>query len=437
MPDKAKDTLPAHWGILAPLWIPDYRRLMISNALWWLAMWMEMIVVGWLVLEMTDSAWQVALIGFYRMAPVMVVGFFSGPIVDRFGRRTIILLDQAVSFIVSAAVALLLWTGRLAFWHLALSALILGLAWALDWTARRSILPDLVGRSRTVDAMIVEGFAGNIARILGPFAGGGLIEVIGARGCFTVLSGIYALSFIVLLRLSSRTDSRSATALKTSAWTLIAEGLRYVRHSQTILGDLLITIAMNFLVFPYMALLPVFARDILNQGPMGLGLLGAASGIGFFVGLFVVNHIRHSISAGWIFAAGSTFMGIALIGFSASTHFTLSLFMLILAGLGQACFNIMQSSIVLLSSSDAMRSRAMGALLLAIGAGPPGRLQMGGIAEAFGAPIAVGLTAAAAVITVIAITAALPGFRRGGESRDAPTGPSDTEEKKPPESDGS
>ncbi len=423
MPHEAKEVPSIHGGILAPLRIPDYRRLMMSSALSWQAMWMEMIVIGWLVLEMTDSAWQVALIGFYRMAPVMVVGFFSGPIVDRFGRRTIILLNQAVNFITIAAVALLLWAGRLAFWHLALSALILGLVWALDWTARRSILPDLVGRSRTVDATIVEGFAGNIARILGPFAGGGLIEVMGARGCFTVLSGIYALSFIVLLKLSSRTDSRSVTSPKSSVWTLIAEGLRYVRHNQTILGALLITTAMNFLVFPYMALLPVFARDILNQGPVGLGLLGAASGIGFFFGLFVLNYIRHFISAGWILAGGSFFMGITLIGFSASTHFTLSLFLLILAGLGQACFNIMQSSIVLLSSSDAMRSRAMGALLLAIGAGPPGRLQVGGLAEAFGAPIAVGLTAAASVLSIIAVTTALPGFRRGGESEDAPTVP--------------
>ena len=90
-------------GALAPLNIPDYRRLLASNALWWQFMWMEIIVAGWLVLELTNSAWQVSLIGFYRMAPLLLVGFVSGPLTDRFGRRKIIIFSQIVNLVVSSS----------------------------------------------------------------------------------------------------------------------------------------------------------------------------------------------------------------------------------------------------------------------------------------------------------------------------------------------
>lgn len=414
MPEQTDRHIHFH-GTLTPLGIPDYRCLLASNTLWWMAIWMEMIVVGWLVLELTDSAWQVALIGFYRNAPLLVVGFISGPITDRFGRRSVIIASQAVNFAVSAAIAVLIWTGRITFYQLAVAAVILGTTWAMDWTARRSLLPDLVGRSRIMDAMLLEGFTQNLTRIAGPFSSGALISALGARGCYAALAGISALSLLFLLRLSRRPVTPSRIQ---KPWTLVAEGLSYARHSPPILGVLLITLALNFLAFPYMTLLPVFARDVLGQGPVGLGLLGTATGIGSFIGLFLVNRIRHRIRATWIYATGSFFMAFALVGFAASTAFSLSLGLLVLSGIGHTAFGLLQSSIVLLSARDDMRSRAMGAIVLAIGGGPPGRINVGLLAERFGAPFAVGITCAAAALCVVAVTAALPGFRNAVVERD-------------------
>jgi len=406
-------------GFVGLLSIPDYRRLTISNTLWWQSMWMEMIVVGWLVLEMTDSAWRVALIGFYRMAPLIVVGLFSGSIIDRFGRRRTMLTAQSVSLVTIVTLATLLWIDRIAFVHLAVGASVLGVMWSLDWTARRSMLPDLLGRARTVDGMLLEGFVQNIARSVGPFLSGALIEFLGAPGCYTVLAGNTAVSLIVLTGLSGEAASR-ATKPAAPPWTLIIEGMHYVRRNQAILGVLLITVIMNFLAFPYMTMLPVFARDILHQGPVGLGLLGTATGIGFFAGLVGVNRIRHRISIGWIYAGGSFLMAALLVGFAISTDFYLSLALLILSGIGQACFNVLQSSIVLLSARDEMRNRAMGVLLIAIGAGPLGRLQVGGIAQTAGPAFAVGLTCSLAAILVMVVAAALPDFRGTSERQEGP-----------------
>ncbi|MEZ4681779.1 MAG: MFS transporter [Caldilineaceae bacterium] len=396
----------------APLAVPDFRRLALSNFLWWQANLMEQVVLGWLVLELTDSAWLVALAGFARSAPYLLSGFLSGMVIDRFGRRKIILTAQSCTTLIYAAIAILLWFDRLLFWHLIVGALGAGMAWSFDWPARRSLVPDLVGKARTIDAMIVENFVQNFSRILGPFTGGALIAVLGAHGCYWVLTLISALTLILLSGLAQRPISKSALPIRRSPFATAKEGLQYVRQSEPILAVLLITALMNMLAFPYMTLLPVFARDILQQGPVGLGILGAGNGIGAFLGLLAINQLRHRINPGWIFGIGSCFQALALFFFANSTFFGLSLTLLICSGLGQACFSTMQSSIILLASSDEMRSRAMGTLVLAIGAGPLGRLQAGALAESLGAPIAVSLQAVLAALLVGTVILKLPGLRR-------------------------
>lgn len=398
-------------GILAPLQFSDYRCLLTSNTLWWQARWMEQIVVGWLVLEMTDSAWQVALIGFYRMAPLLVVSFFSGPIVDRLGHRRTILIAQTINLFVSTTIVLLLWTQQLALYHLAASALVLGCTWTLSWTGRRSFIPDLVGKDKTLEGILLENLTQNFSRILGPFLGGWLIEILGVQECYTFLTLISALSLLAVFRISSSRSKDSTEPQTASPWNLMIEGLRYVRTNRAISGTLFITVTMNFLIFPYQTLLPVFARDILHQGPVGLGLLGAASGIGSFIGLLIINKIRHIININWILIFGSFIMSTLISGFSFSTYFPLSLTLLILSGIGHACFSVSQSSIILISASDDQRSRAMGTLALAIGAGPPGRLNVGVLAEAFGAPFAVGIMASLSAIAIAAIATTIPRMR--------------------------
>jgi MFS family permease len=398
-------------GTLTPLNIHDFRLLISSDFLWWATRFMEMTVVGWLVLELTDSAWQVTVIGFYRSAPFLIVGFFSGPLIDRFGRRKVILWSQAANLLISAAIALLLWLDRLAFWHLAVSALLIGAAWSVDWPARRSFVPDLVGKAHTIEAMLLENLAQNIARIIGPFLGGALIAVISVTGAYSVLATISALALLILFGLSKRPIPRTQKIKTASPWAGTVEGWRYVRRNQPILGTLLITTIMNFLVFPYMFLLPVFARDVLHQGPTGLGILGAGAGVGAFIGLLLIGRLRRLISPGWIFGVGSLSQALIILIFSLSDNFSLSLLMLILSGIGQACFGTMQSAIMLLSASDEMRSRAMGTLVLAIGAGPLGQLQIGGLAEAFGAPLAVALHSTLGALSMVGIMVGLPGFR--------------------------
>ena len=402
---------PRLQGIFAPLTIPDYRRLVVSNTLWWQTLHMEMIVMGWLVLDMTNSAWLVALIGFFRSAPLIIGGFLVGPITDRFGRRPVIIANQTAYVLMYALLALLLATGTLALWHLAVISVVLGMAWALDFPTRRALIPDFVGKAKIMDALLLESFASGISRIVGPFIAGWLIAQFQAVGCFIVLTAIAALA-LAILRTLAHSEIPRTTEPNSSTLSNIVDGFRYVRRNETLLAVVLITLVLNLLTFPYITLLPIFARDILNQGPEGLGLLGTGTGIGSFIGLLLINYLRRHISSGWIYAVGSFFQCLGLAAFAFSTIYPLSWGLLLLVGIGQSCFAVMQSSIILLTASDEMRGRAMGTVMIGIGADPLGKLQTGLLAENYGAPVALGVQASLAAILVAGVAILLPQLRR-------------------------
>ena len=398
-------------GLFAPLRNVDYQRLLLSNGLWWATIFMEGTVLGWLVLDLTNSPWLVALVGFCRSVPFPVLGFFNGSLIDRFGRRRIIIAAQTLNLLAYLTISALLWLDLLAIWHLALASFVVGACWALDWPARRALMPDLVGKERTLDAMLLENLSQNVARILGPALAGVLIAIYGALGCFISMALISLTTLLVLHTLSQQPIPRNSMRPQLSPWTVIGETLRYARHHQAIFGVLLVTAVMNLFVFPYMTLLSVFARDVLYQGPVGLGFLGTGSGIGAFLGLYLIIKLRGRFSQGWIFVVGTSFMSLTLIAFSLSTLFSLSWSMLFLMGVGQACFGSMQSSIILLAASDEMRSRAIGSLVLAISADPLGKLQTGLLSDLVGVPQAVTLQAMIGLLLIGLIAALLPGLR--------------------------
>ena len=412
-----KGLIPGTWDVLAPLSNGDFVRLWLANGLWWQAMWMEMMVLGWLALELTDSPWWVQVIGFYRSIPLLLIGLFGSAITDRFKRRHLVLTLQAANVVAALSLALLLWSGNLKFWHLSVVALAMGSTWALDWPTRRSMIPDLVGKVHTVDAMVLENFIQGFTRISGPLAAGYIMAVYGNLGALIILVGLGLLSLLSLSGLKTDSQAPIKSVGISATWTEMRQGWFYIRESAPILGVFLITIFVNVWAFPYMNLLPVFARDIFGQGPEGMGWLGAANGVGAFIGLGVIHLGRRKLSNESLFISGSLISSIGVVFFALSGTYDLSLLMLFCSGLGQAGFGIMQSSIILVESSDEMRSRAMSGLVVAIGLGPFGRLQSGAMAEVWGPRIAVGVMAVMAAVGTLLAGLFLRGFAGNKKAR--------------------
>jgi MFS family permease len=383
--------LGASFGDLAqPLGDRQFRWLWLSTFAWNFARWMEMTVTGWVALELTGSPWLVALIGVMRSAFLPVAGPITGALSDRFDRVRLMKTAQWGNVLAIGAVALALLTGHGAYWQLVLSSLWLGASWGIDWPSRRALLVDLVGPDRVLQAVVLDNVTQNISRIAGPLLGGLLLAVWGSAGGFTALAISFLFASLVLQPVR---PAAAVGILKQSIWRQLISGLRYVRQDAAVWAVLVITIVMNCLLFPYQQLLSVFAERVLAVGPVGLGAMGAANGIGASLGLFLLPPLRRPQWQGLAFAGGSCLACVTLFAFARSTWFEGSLLLLVLLGLGTAAFGTMQSTIILSRTSPEMRGRAMGLLAFAIGTAPLGALEQSLLVERLGAPFTVAVNA--------------------------------------------
>ena len=390
---------------------PAYRYLWSASVLWNQARWMDRIVLGWVVLEMTNSSWDLAVLEALRWTPLLMFGIAGGMVADRVDRRWVLISAQTLGMSVCIVTAALLAFGLFNFGLAALATFLLGLQWAVDWPTRRALIPDLVGRELTVNAVALEAVSMNLTRIVGPLAAGALVAYLNAAAAFAFMAGLYIIEIVLLKSMKMPGDMRGTQIGTGSMWRYLLEGFDSIRASQPILGVLLISVFMNILVFPYQQLLPVFARDNLHVDAVGLGALSAAAGAGSVLGATSIAMTRRIPHSGFLFWAGSCLMSVCLVGFAASGSFVVTLVLLAFSGLGQAAFASLQTTIVLSTATDQLRGRAMGALTLAIGSTPFGSLEIGAASVALGAPLAVGLNAALSAILVALTAIRLPRFR--------------------------
>jgi MFS family permease len=388
---------------------PGYRYLWTASLLWNQARWMDRVVLGWVVLEMTNSAWSLAVIEALRWLPLLLFGMFGGAIADRIDRRWVLIGAQSLALGVCAVAALLLALGMFTFELAALATFLLGVQWAVDWPTRRALIPDLVGRRLTLNAVALEALSQNMTRIVGPLVAGVLVAYWSSAAAFAVMAVLYVVEIVLLKRMPLLVRRRPATTVPMLRY--LRDGFATMRYSQPIVGVLLISVFMNVLVFPYQQLLPVFARDELQVDAVGLGALSSAAGLGSVIGAAaIVSSLRVPRSA-QLFWMGSAVMSVCLAAFALSNHFVTALVLLTLSGLGQAAFASLQSTIVLSNATDDLRGRAMGALTLAIGTTPFGSLEIGALAVAIGAPLAVALNAGLCALLVALVALRLPRFR--------------------------
>ena len=373
--------------------------------------WVETIVLAWLVLELTNSPLQVALVGFYRMVPMFLLSPLAGAIADRLNRHRVIIIAQAASLLVSTVMAFLMLSSLIEVWHIALGMLIVGTAWSFDFPSRRSFIMDIVGPVRITNAMGLDTTAMTGSKMLGPLLGGVLIAVAGEGWAFVLIAFLYLLGLLFLM--SVKAEVRSSPGNREPILRNIVDGISYALGNRVMLRVLAVTVAMNLLLFPYVQLVPVIARDVLNVGPSLMGLLMAADGLGAFVGAITIASLSLTLmSRRRIFLGGSLSAMVFVLLFSGSGLYPLSLILLIMAGVSFVGFGTMQSIIVLTSVSPEMRGRAVGTVGLAIGVSPLGLVLMGTIANTLGTPMAVAISTSIGIVALVAIALLSPGFWR-------------------------
>ena len=397
---------------------PGYRSLWAGSFLSQVGRWIQVTLLSWLVLTLTDSPWQVALVGFFSLAPQPLLGLVGGVLADRVDRRMVLVSTQSANMLATAGLMALLLTDSAQYWHAYPTILVSGIGQSLDNPTRRSAMHDLVGTSGLTNAIALDTMAFNASRLVGPTVAGGLIALVDVSGGYVVVTALYTAAVMLMwsLRLSGGPGRyRGAESMIRN----LVDGFRYVRGHTTILAALLVTAMMNLVVFSYFQMVPVIGRDTLGVGPGLIGVLMAADGVGGLVGAILVASAATIRYHGRVYMAGSALALVALLMFAISQWYLLSISLLVTLGLGAAGFGTMQATIVLLAAREDMRGRALGVTSLAIGSGPLGMLMVGGIASAVSPAFAVGLNAVIGLVFMGLIGLLMPSLWRQPVTRDA------------------
>ena len=274
----------------------SYRLLWPANFLAYICRWMQLTLLGWLVLELTDSPFSVALVGFFGMLPLLILGMVGGVLADRVNKHRILIMTQVISCVAAFAMVLLLQTGAIRFWHAYVVMGCTGIGWALDMPSRRSAIHDLVGRAGVTNAMAMDSVGMQASRMIGPALAGALITTVDVVGGYIVVSAIYVVAITLIAAVNLPPVDRSRLGLSSVLANLV-EGFRYVRRDNVLVATVLVTILMNLLLFPYAQMIPVIARDVLLIGPGLMGTLLGAEGLGALFGAICIASIgviRHS-----------------------------------------------------------------------------------------------------------------------------------------------
>lgn len=381
--------------------LPDFRRLWLIGLVVFGVRWLEMLVVGVFVYQRTGSAFEVALMTLLRMAPMVMFGPVIGAVAEQFERRTAQIVVGIAMLATAVVVAGLAFAGRLEVWHLAVASFCNGVAWAADNPVRRVMIGEVVGPERMGGAMAIDVGANNASRMLGPTIGGLVLASVGIAGAFSISVVCYALALVAAIRLQHR--NAVAPVRGGAVFAPIVEGLLMARGDKRLVAILTVTVIYNVFGWPFTSMIPVIGQDSLHLEASGIGILASMDGIGSFAGAIAIALWARQAHFTRLYIGAVLSYLVLVMVFALAPTPAFAGTALLLTGLSNSGFSVMQATLIYLAAPAEMRSRLYGVLSLCIGSGLVGFLLLGLVAEVIGAPWATTLSALAGLL-VLALT---------------------------------
>jgi MFS family permease len=375
---------------------------------------MQSVAQGWLVLRLSDSPFDLGLVGFCNFVPILLFALVAGVAADHLPRRKALLWTQGAAMVLALVLALITWLDVVRVWHVAVLAFGVGLTGAFDIPIRQSLLQDLVGRDDLPNAIAINSLAFNGARLVGPALGGFVLAGFGEAPVF-LLNGLSYLAVLIAIA-RMRTEPVPANRHSGSWLAEIRQGVRWVLShpkARLFLGLVMVTSVFGL---PYSILLPVFARDILQVGSSGLGFMTGATGLGAMLGALYLAGREATRRRGNLVAAAMAVLGAALIAFSASRQFWLSMALLVVIGAAMITQMASSNTLLQLLAPAGLRGRVVSFFMLAfMGTAPLGSLLAGLLARWLGTPAAVLIGGVVSLVAALSFATRLPALRRAAE----------------------
>lgn len=335
----------------------NFRLFWTGQTVSLIGTWMQQVGQGWLALELTNSAFMVGLVAAAGTFPVLLLSLYGGVVADRRNRLRIVLICQALLLLEAVALWWFTWTGYIDVqWLLALATLG-GIVAAFEIPARQALMVDLVSREDLVDAIALNSGGFNLARIVGPSIAAIVLAKFGLAWCFA----INALSYFAVLGSLARIELPRWTPVQhlVSPYEQLKQGLDYIRRSRPVSALMGVIAIYSIFGFQYLTMMPVIARDVLNTGASGYGLLLTFVGIGALTGALLLASVGARIRRGRLFnATAYAFAGLTLV-FSLTRSIHVAAFVLLFLGLAMLVNGALANGILQSVVPDELRGRVM------------------------------------------------------------------------------
>jgi MFS family permease len=394
---------------------PNYRRFVLAGMAATIGGQMQNVAVGWELYERTRSPVALGMVGLAQVVPILLLAIPAGHAADRHSRKKLVIVAHTILLVTAAGLAALsAWRGPVELTYLLLT--ITGVGQALNRPTRWSLLPQIVPREHLLSAITWNSSSWQIAAMIGPALGGLVIALTGgATACYMLNAGCSTAVIALTAGMRIRPVTRAKEPV--SARSLLA-GLRFVMATKLILATMTLDLVAVFLGGAT-ALLPIFARDILEIGPTGLGWLRAAPSIGSFLMAMLLAHRPPLRRAGSSLLWAVAGFGVATVVFGLSTNPYLSFAMLFLTGALDNISVVVRQTLVQTLTPDAMRGRvsAVNAIFVA-SSNELGEFESGLAAGFFGAVPAVAGGGVGTVLVVLAVIWIWPSLSKLGALHD-------------------
>jgi MFS family permease len=385
----------------------EYRLLWYSQVFASLGIWMDQVTRGWLIYQLTDSALQLGLVRGIQAIPFLFLSPIAGSVADRYSRKFLVVTAQfANGFIFTATAALILF-GLIQPWHVYLTAFLMACVQVFLQPSRAAMISDTVPPENLTNAIGLNAVVFNMARSAGPALAGLLIAVFntgvayGVQGLFFILATIWTTQMI---------SGRGAAAARhahggpgESFARSIVTGWKFSWRKEEVRSSLLIVIVASLFMVPFSTLLPIFARDLLDVGAQGQGLLLTSMGIGAFGSAMIIATFGDRMPRGIMMLVGVMLYGVLVVVFSASPWFSLSMVLMAAIGLCHVSSHALVQTVIQSYSPPEFRGRAiaifhMNQVLLLLGG-----MLIGALSAAIGAPWAAAAMSIVGTLCMVAL----------------------------------
>ena len=368
-----------------------YRWLWFGAMGFYMAMNMQMITRGWLVLGLAeDSPFALSLVMVAFTLPMTVVSPMGGALADRFSRKRLAVTTLCGTSSLTFLLATLDFTGIIRFWHLIVIGAANGVLMAINMPSRQALVSNVVPEPVLMNAVSLINSGMNLAKIMGPALAGVLIIYLNTHGVFYIIAGFHLFSAFSMVLV--QTKRKKSTTKPKGLFAEIGAGMVYVGRDRTLLGLMIMGTIPTILAFPAIILLPAWARETLDVQSDNLGFLLMIMGIGALVGTLVLASLSDFKKRGLLMMGVGLVLGFCVVMFAqVNTYFT-AVPLLLMTGLASGIFFALNMSLLQIYAEDAMRGRVMSLAMMTFGAVPIGIIPIGFLAEKIGTANALGVS---------------------------------------------